>query len=304
MISSNEKRWLSFVERFAEAYQAGLEIVTGHQEKTAPPALDDDHTPNLPRVVICAPHPDDEMLTGALALRLRRDKVASVLVLALTLGSDPARKVIRKDELASACRTVGFGWRLAVEPLAFPTLRPELERQPIEWRQMLEGLANHFARESPAIVFSPHFLDGHPAHQAAGRLVIQALKYYTRQQRCQVLLLETEYWQPMVGANLLLGVKPADLALLLAALSCYQGEMNRHPYHLRQPGRMMDSVRRGSELLDGFGQVAVNFLFGELYRLSKVANGRLCLPSRKLVLPPEGRVEVADLAALFRKGNK
>jgi N-acetylglucosamine malate deacetylase 1 len=303
MISSNEeKRWLSFVERFAEAYQAGLDIAAGHHEETAP-VLDNSRTPSPPRVIICAPHPDDEMLTGAFALRLRRHKAASVLVLALTLGSDPVRKTIRKEELAAACRTVGFDWRLIVEPFAFPTLRPELEQQPVEWRQMLEGLASQFARETPVIVLAPHARDGHPAHRAANRLVIQALKHYTRQRHCQVLLLETEYWQQMEGANLLLGVETADLALMLAGLACYRVEMTRHPYHLRQPGRMMDNVRRGSELMGGFGHSAANFLFGELYRLSKVTNGGLCSPSRNAVLPPEGRVEVADLAALFRIGQ-
>jgi N-acetylglucosamine malate deacetylase 1 len=297
--SDEEKGWLAFVERFVHAYQAGLEIAADRQEEPVRLVPDDRRPPNLPRVVICAPHPDDEMLTGALALRLHRQEAASVLVLALTLGSDPARKTSRGEELAAACRTAGFDWCLAVEPLAFPVLRPELERQANEWRQMLAVLDSHFVRESPALVLVPHALDGHPAHRAANSVVIQALKHYTRHRHCQVLLLETEYWQPMAGANLLLGVEPAELAVLLTALARYRVEMMRHPYHLRQPGRMMDNVRRGSELLEAFGQRAADFLFGELYRLSKVANGRLFSRRGNTVLPPAAKFGVADLAALF-----
>jgi N-acetylglucosamine malate deacetylase 1 len=291
--------WRSFVLRFVEAFEEGGKINVGSQEDTLP-LVEDHHQKNLPRLVICAPHPDDELLTGAFALRLRLQKSASVLALYLTLGRDPSRRDLRKQELAAACRVAGFSWRLVVDPHAFPMLRPELEHE-AEWQRMVAELEDNFARDAPAVVLAPHALDGHPAHRAAGKLVVGALKNYTRNRRCRVMLLETEYWQPMTGPNLLLGVTPEELALLLAALAGYRGEMARQPYHLRQPGRMMDNVRRGSELVCGFGQGGADFPFGELYRLSRVVNGRLFRASGKKVLLPGERIDLEALSALFGK---
>jgi N-acetylglucosamine malate deacetylase 1 len=286
------KSWLDFVEGFANLYKVGLEIAG--QDATVQELSVKASSESAPRVIICSPHPDDEMLSGALALRLRRHG-ALVLVLALSLGSNPARKTARREELAAACRKAGFAWRLAVEPLAFPVLRPELEQQPTLWRRMLAELDHHFERERPALVLAPHALDGHPAHRAAHRLVSQALRRHSRSRRCKVLLAETEYWHPMQEANLLLGVESEELALLLGALACHRGEIARHPYHLRQPARMMDNVRRGSEMLSGFGENTSPFLFGELYRLSKVVGGRLFpLPGKKVFMPGE-KIEPADL---------
>lgn len=289
--------WLAFVRRFADAYEAERPAVRREQPPPAaarPPGLG-------PRVILCAPHPDDEMLSGSLALRLQREAGCSVLVLALTLGSDPGRREERKGELAAACRVAGFDWRLVAEPLAWAALRPELERDSTGWQRLVATLAGHFAREAPALVLAPHAQDGHPAHVTAHRLVSQALARATAENRGAILLAETEYWRPISHPNLLVGVGPEDVALLLAALTRHRGEVARHPYHLRQPARMMDSVRRGSELLSGFGQPAAEPVFGELYRLVRVSHGKRGLPGSTLVLRSEIRIDPARLAALFEE---
>jgi N-acetylglucosamine malate deacetylase 1 len=296
-LDKEQQEWLAFVEGFGRAYGFGLQL-TARRPYPEPP-LFQGWEGIRPLVLICAPHPDDEMLTGSLALRLHRQG-ASVLVLALTLGSDPARKAARRDELAAACRAAGFAWRLVTEPLAFPVLRPGLEQQTARWQEMRDELERHFASDMPALVIAPHALDGHPAHRAAHRLVAQALERHSRLRQCQVLLAETEYWQPMTGANLLLGVKPEELAVLLAALAYHRGEMERHLLHLRQPARMMDNVRRGAGMLGGSEDKPCDFLFGEIYRLSWLDRGRLVpLPHSKILLPGE-RVELSDLTTLFQ----
>ena len=71
-------------------------------------------------IIICSPHPDDEALTGALPLRLKKEN-SRILNLAMTLGSNPARQKERKAELAAACRVLGFDCLLVHEPLGcFP----------------------------------------------------------------------------------------------------------------------------------------------------------------------------------------
>jgi hypothetical protein len=45
------------------------------------------------------------------------------------------------------------------------------------------------------------------------------------------------------------------------------GEVQRNPYHLRQPAWMQDNVRRGGELVGGQGGAVPDFTFATLYRL-------------------------------------
>jgi len=58
---------------------------------------------NAPRVLIFSPHPDDECITGGLALRLLREAKWNVVNVAVTLGSDRVRQAARRRELQNAC---------------------------------------------------------------------------------------------------------------------------------------------------------------------------------------------------------
>ena len=77
----------------------------------------------------------------------------------------------------------------------------------------------------------------------------------------------------MKNPNLLVGANAEHVARLVTALTQHRGEMSRLPYHLHLPARMMDNVRRGGELIMGYGTPDVGFQFGELYRLSCIKSG-------------------------------
>src|SRR5688572_23206038 len=64
--------------------------------------------PDAPRALIFAPHPDDECVIGALALRLLREAGMRVLDVAVTLGSNLERRGPRLQEVTSACDFLGF----------------------------------------------------------------------------------------------------------------------------------------------------------------------------------------------------
>ena len=287
------KEWLSYVESFSRLYleKSGVDRVS-HPESFNP-----EPGKSGGRLVICSPHPDDEILTGTLPLRLLQEDGVAVTNMVMTLGSDPARKEARLAELTAACRLVGFDLTLVEEPLAFERLSPENEDE--QWRDRVDLLVDHFAALQPDYVQIPHALDAHPTHKTVHWLVFKALQLYTEKNDCSVLLLESEYWSSLTRPNLLVGISNEDLALLICALIRHQGEIARNSYHLSLPGRMMDAVRRGSELLDGYGSGNSDMIFAELYTLSRMRGGEQVWPKRGGCVPVFQRVKLSFLKTLF-----
>lgn len=266
-----ESRWLPYVQAYVQAYQQG-ERLGGLAALPMPPRRENAITSagqrcgNPPVVVLCSPHPDDEMLTGAFPLRLRREHGARVINLAVTLGSDQSRQAARWLELTAACGVAGFECRPLAMPSSFDLKAGE---HGPGWRMVVETLAGLLAGLSPDLVFLPHGEDHHPAHVATHRLVTAALALFTFPGKNSLVAVETEYWRPMAAPNLLVGLDAHDVAWQLEALSCHRGEIERNPYHLTQPARMMDTVRRGAELVKTRRTARPGFLFGELYRVSR-----------------------------------
>ncbi|MBU0485615.1 MAG: PIG-L family deacetylase [Proteobacteria bacterium] len=327
--------WLRYVESLVEAYNQGDQLVCALKEvspsrgdwteplgcalKEVSPSRGDWTEPlgcalkDLPsdhksandkntepertrKIVICSPHPDDEALICALPLRLMREDRVAVVNVALTLGSDPARKEERRQEMARACGVLGFEYRLVEEPLAFDRITPTASgHAPAGRGKKIEVLADLFAKLAPDLVFCPHEDDLHPTHIWANHLVIKALKKYSEDGGQDVILLETEYWHPMKDPDLLVAASPKEVALMIEALCCHRGEIDRNPYHLRLAARLMDNVRRGGELVGGFGRRVPDFIFGELYRISLFSSGVMCSGKENLVIGPDQKISCAAL---------
>jgi LmbE family N-acetylglucosaminyl deacetylase len=58
--------------------------------------------------LVLAPHPDDESITGLLALRLQVECGFRIVVVPATLGSRRDRRAARRPELRAACAYQGF----------------------------------------------------------------------------------------------------------------------------------------------------------------------------------------------------
>ncbi len=266
-----------FVSEYARLFQSGKKLPAGRPRKLPRHSRVPE---SAPKVLIFSPHPDDECITGGLALRLLREAKWNVINVAVTLGSNPERRPERLRELKDACDVLGFDLASANRV----NLHPETRRKERAfWEKAVKNTARNLTLACPRVVFIPHEGDGHPTHVGTHLLVLDALKTLPAAFRCHVV--ETEFWTPMAEPNLLVESGIEDVADLVAALACHAGEIRRNPYHVRLPAWLMDNVRRGGELVGGRGGAAPDFTFATLYRLRQWARGRMvdCLKAGKFL---------------------
>ncbi len=254
--------YLEHLQQAQALLQADLPAPVSGSAKATPQNL----KPDVPTVLICAPHPDDECLMGGLALRLQQECGWQVAVYPLTLGSNSERRAARLKELQQA--TAHLGWSL---------LEAGEAHYGINMGQVIEKI-------NPALILLPHAADGHPTHIDVHQRVMAALAHIPN---FNCILAESEYWQSLPQPNLLLALADEQAAQLLAALCAHVGEVARNPYHLRYAAWLMDNVRRGSERVKGQGQAAAAFAFGQLYQLRLWQQGQIkILPARVLDSSP------------------
>lgn len=209
------------------------------------------------RVLILAPHPDDESIIGLLPLRLKEECGLEVWVAPVTLGSQKARRMARAKELREACVRLGFRLR-------FPGGRSSGVVR-------VEDLVALLNRVRPTIVCLPHAKDGHPTHRATHRLGVAAMDV---SKQVSFHVIETEYWHPLEHPNVMVAAEESHLVTLCGALACHKGEIARNDYAARLPAWMIDNVRRGAELMGGAGSEAPDMVYATLYRARKRTGGK------------------------------
>lgn len=294
--------WLEFVQRHVDLLESAKGIPTdpGVQSSPAPSA-----TPaGRPlRVAICSPHPDDECVIAALPLRLRAELGAKITNLAITFGSKVSQRERRLRELKPACRVLGFDLTIPQEPFGFESVSLQTRNeQPGKWAAMVQALSKVFERLDPEVVVAPHAEDWHPAHIGTHYLAVDALAdFLSRTQRAPATLIETATWHEHLQPNLMVGVAPENIAILITALAEHVGEVSRNPYHLRFPSRLIENARRGSETVGGAGCASPDFPFAELYRVAFVgATGRVEPRSGGVTIGPADKIDFAALQKSFQ----
>lgn len=278
-----------FVNDFVSLLDEARRLPLGELPPAGAPRVQD----NAPRVLVFAPHPDDEAINGGLALRLRRERRFRVTAVAVTQGSRVDRKTERLEEMREACHFLGF--ELIATPNSGLTgihLRTRTTH-PEAWAEAVAVIAEIIAYHRASVIILPHEDDFHTTHTGTHHLVMDALRTLGPKVRCRIV--ETEFWRAMADPNLMIESSAADVADLVAATSFHKGEVRRNPHHIHLPGWMSDNVRRGSELVGGQGVAAPAFTFATLYRIRDWVNGdfQACINAGVLI-PASG-----DLAALF-----
>lgn len=278
-----------FVNDFAQLMGEAQKLTLGELPPAPAPRVQD----NAPRVLVFAPHPDDESIVGGLALRLRRERRFRVSVVAVTQGSRVDHQELRLAEMREACRFLGFEL-IPTQQNGLAGIHPKTrDKKPEAWADAVAILAQIISYHRPSVVILPHADDFNTTHTGTHLLVLDALQTLGSKFRCRVV--ETEFWRAMADPNLMLESSPEDVADLVAATSFHRSQVTRNPYHLHLPSWMSDNVRRGSELVGGQGVSAPAFTYASLYRVRDWVNGGLetCL-NAGILIPADG-----DLGTLF-----
>lgn len=230
-------------------------------------------TADAPRALIFSPHPDDECIIGALALRLMREAGVRIVNVAVTQGRIKARQAARLDELKAACEYLGFDL-VQTAPGGLENINVETRSgDSARWQASVETVAAIIADQQPTFVFFPHDNDWNSTHIGTHYLLVDALGRQASDFTCHVV--ETEFWGAMATPNLMVESSVADVVAMTTALSFHVGEVQRNPYHLLLAPWMQDNVRRGGELVGGQGGAAPDFVFCTLYRLRRWSDGQL-----------------------------
>jgi len=229
--------------------------------------------PDASVALIFSPHPDDECIIGALALRLLRESGWNVKNVAVTQGSNRERQAERLIELRNACDYLGIGL-IQTAPNGLEAITPKARSEdPTGWATKVTLIADLLARQKPRAVLVPHEHDWNGTHIGVHYLVLDALA--TLPVEFSTYVVETEYWGQMTHPNLMVETTEDQVTDQVCALSFHVGEVRRNPFHLLLPAWMQDNVRRGSELVGGQGGAAPDFGFATLYRLRVWREGKL-----------------------------
>jgi LmbE family N-acetylglucosaminyl deacetylase len=255
-----------FIGDFASLMRQAQDLPLGGfpiPRRSPPPA-------DAPRALIFSPHPDDEVIIGALPLRLLRELRWNVINVAVTQGSGKARQRERWNELQACCEYIGFRL-VATSETGLEGINLEARAaQPAQWNRSVGCIAEILREHRPQAIFFPHDDDWNVTHIGTHHLVVDALGQLGSE--CHAV--ETEFWGAMDTPNLMVESSERDIVDLITALTFHVGEVKRNPYHLRMAAWLMDNVRRGAELVGGQGGPAPPFLFATLYRIRRWRDGR------------------------------
>lgn len=299
--SKHYEDWLHFLRGCISAVDAGKQIPLGPSPALlSPPAAG--KTEGKPaKVVICPPHPDDEALSGALAQRLRQDSGAEVTSVAVTLGSNVAERPRRLHEVEAACRALGFKLIVLRTPHGLDKVTQENRtKEPGAWAEKVSLLREVFDQEQPDLVLAPHAQDFNTSHVGTHWLAVDALgQHLEHSGRGLVLLAETEIWHQIEKPNMMLGLTPEFVAAQLVGIVEHGDEMRRNPYHLLHGCRLMDNVRRGSEVVGGQGAAARNYVFAEIYNVVMIKGRERVEPLKECIVDPDAKVSLPWLKSQF-----
>lgn len=186
------------------------------------------------KVLVIAPHPDDEVLGCGGVMARHADQGAEVSVLAVTRGAPdiypPEEEDELRQELRAAHNILGVS---SVHFLDFPA--PKLDTIP--GYKLADAISGVIRSLQPNIVYLPHRGDIHADHLAVYQATLVAVRPINdcsvRQLLCYETLSETEWASPFGDEafipNVFIDITNY-LERKLRAMVCYQSQLKQPPH--------------------------------------------------------------------------
>ena len=291
-MSQELQAYEKFVNDFLTLHKNAEKLPLG--TASAAPAI----TAGPDKMLLFAPHPDDEGIIGALPLRLRQEENVEIISVGVTLGSNKDRQPGRKAELIKACETLGFELLIpGNQDTGLEAVNPaNRNNEPAQWAEKVTLIKELIKEHKPKYILIPHDNDFNSSHIGTHFLVIDALKELSKEDASyKTIVFESEFWGIMETPNLLIGITAADEARLIYSVSAHTGEVERNPYHIKHPCRMHDNVLRASEVVGGQGGAGAAIDFGMIYRASIFANGTLTALENTVLSPEDSLAFYSEL---------
>jgi N-acetylglucosamine malate deacetylase 1 len=174
--------------------------------------------PGNERIVVLAPHMDDEVIGcgGTIARHIAAGSEVSVIFLTDGRRAGDAVGATRKGEARRALQELG------VQQIEF---LDAADGGLMEAAAALAGsLRAHLQRIQPALVYLPFFLEEHPDHRAASLLLLEAMRGVQLTFRCHGY----EVWTPLFP-NCLVRIDEA-LETKKRSLTHYQSQLAKSDY--------------------------------------------------------------------------
>jgi N-acetylglucosamine malate deacetylase 1 len=192
------------------------------------------------RVLVIAPHPDDEVFGCGGFIHRLKEAGAAVHVLYMTVGTTPdfsARGQSTATERMAEIERVARMLRFDGHAVAFPGDQFHLQLDAVPRRELVHVIerASPLSLEQlrPDVVIAPSLGDYNQDHQAVYEATMTALRPSGSDYRelpAVVLTYELPYqpWSPVAAQptpGLLVPLRPADLTAKLAALELYRSQL-------------------------------------------------------------------------------
>jgi LmbE family N-acetylglucosaminyl deacetylase len=187
-----------------------------------------------PKILVVAPHPDDEVLGVGGTLMRRKSEGAEVAWLIVTsiiheVGGGVEKMEQRADEIRRVAKLFDFN---AVFELNFPTT--QLDQVPMS--KLVDAISDVFKKFEPVEVFLPHPSDVHTDHRIVFDAAASCTKWFRYPSVKRVLAYETlsetdfnigsnQAFRPNVFINI-----ESFLSDKLRAMDIYASEVGKFPF--------------------------------------------------------------------------
>jgi len=174
------------------------------------------------RVLVIAPHQDDEVIGCGGTLRQLVERGAQVTVAYLTDGGSGTAGVSSQEQSQTREKEAKAG--LSVLGIADSIFMRFPDQGLVHSPSVVRSVAQLIKETDPNVLFVPYFLDTHPDHAIAARVVGEALSSHPKDLTCY----SYEVWTPL-PPNIIVDVT-AVMDLKVQALRQHESQLRNRDY--------------------------------------------------------------------------